>query len=117
MSKVVLKGKVVENVLVINIYSVSTLIDNGCECLAAINHSFLRKANLPRIKITLRRLTGATDEDENVDGYSKTLYAYIIPQLSHPLIFEKPWMEKEDVVYFAKTLVCGSAKHLLTVNT
>lgn len=32
----------------------------------------------------------------------KTIYAYIIPRLSHDLILGKPWMEQEDVVYHAK---------------
>lgn len=32
-------------------YSVPTLIDNGCECPAAVSNSLVRRANLPRIKI------------------------------------------------------------------
>lgn len=48
-------------------------------------------------------ITEMTHMKLDVDGHSKTLYAYIIPQLSHPLILGKPWMEKEDVVYVAKT--------------
>ncbi|KAI0991451.1 hypothetical protein K3495_g16736, partial [Podosphaera aphanis] len=38
----------------------------------------------------------------DIDGYRKTLYAYIIPHLSHEMILGKPWMEREDVVYHAK---------------
>ena len=37
-----------------------------------------------------------------VEGYKKTVCAYIIPKLSHELILGKPWMEREDVIYFAK---------------
>lgn len=37
--------------LINGIYSVPTLIDNGCECLSAVNDSIVRKANLPRMKV------------------------------------------------------------------
>lgn len=98
--------------LINGIFSVSTLIDNGCECLAAVNESMIRRAKLPRMKITPRKLTGAVDNGKNqnssiteitkleinIDGYQKSLYAYIIPHLSHDLILGKPWMEREDVV-------------------
>lgn len=30
------------------------------------------------------------------------MQTYIIPQLSHDLILDKPWMEREEVVYHAK---------------
>ncbi|POS84283.1 hypothetical protein EPUL_003669 [Erysiphe pulchra] len=99
-----------------NTFSVSTLIDNGCECLAAISDSLVRKKNLPRIQITSLILTKATNDkrDSNeiitevthmeldIDGYSKTLYACVISGLPHPLIQGKPCMEREDVTYFAK---------------
>lgn len=97
-------------------YSVSALIYNGCDCLAAVSDSIARKANLPRIKISPRKLTEATNtakEDEqiiseitefhiDIDGYEMLLKAYIIPKLSHDVILGKPWMEKEDVIYYAR---------------
>ena len=102
--------------LINDIYPVPTLIDNGCECLAAVSDSFVRKAKLPRIEINPRKLTEATScnqENEgminemtkmkiDIDGYQRNLYAYIIPRLAHDLILGKPWMEREDVVYYAK---------------
>lgn len=96
-------------------YSVPTLIDNGCECLAAVSNSLVRQANLPRTKITPRKLTEATQNrhhedlitemvkmELNRDGYQRTLFAYVISGLSHDLILGKPWMEREDVIYNAK---------------
>ncbi|KAI0991717.1 hypothetical protein K3495_g16470, partial [Podosphaera aphanis] len=99
--------------LINGIYHVPTLIDNGCECLAAINNTLVRKLNLPRIKIPPRKLAGATrgygetisemtKVELDVDGYRKALYAYVIPRLSHELILGKPWMEQEDILYHAK---------------
>ena len=102
--------------IVNDLFLVSTLIDNGCECLAAVSDSLMRKANLPRMKVSTRKLTEATSNnkenydlitemtkmDLDIDGYKKTVYAYIIPRLSHELILGKPWMEQEDVVYHAK---------------
>lgn len=99
-----------------NFYSVSALIDNGCDCLAAVSNSIVRRANLPRVKITPRKLTEATDSIKtnnqtiteitefnlDIDGYQMGLKAYIIPHLSHDLILGKPWMEKEDVIYYAR---------------
>lgn len=41
------------DVLIDNVYTVSTLIDSGCDCLAAVNNYLVRRAKLPRIKITL----------------------------------------------------------------
>lgn len=38
----------------------------------------------------------------DMDGYQRTLFAYVISGLSHDLILGKPWMEREDVVYNAK---------------
>ena len=103
------------DVLINNLYTVSTLIGSGCDCLAAVSNSLVRKANLPRIRVTPRKLTEATINNHSgevikemtkmeldIDGYLKTLYAYIIPKLSHGLILRKPWMEREDVVYHAR---------------
>lgn len=47
-------------------------------------------------------ITEMTKMELDIDGYQKTLYAYIIPYLSHGLVLGKPWMEKEDVIYHAK---------------
>ncbi|KAI0994388.1 hypothetical protein K3495_g13794, partial [Podosphaera aphanis] len=102
--------------LINNLISVPTLIDNGCECLAAVSNSIVRKARLPRLQISPRKLTKATNDNQgkselitemtkmeiDIDGYKRTLYAYIIPQLSHGLILGKPWMERENVVYHAR---------------
>ncbi|KAI1006569.1 hypothetical protein K3495_g1652 [Podosphaera aphanis] len=79
------------------IYQVPTLIDNGCECLAAISNTLVRKLDLPRTTICPRNLTAATSGqgemitemtkmELDVDGYRKTSYAYIIPRLSQELI-------------------------------
>lgn len=103
------------DVLINNLYIVPTLIDNGCDCLAAVSNFLVRKANLPRIEIAPRKLAEATDSIQqgeiitemtkmilDIDGYQRTLYAYIIPRLSHGLILDKPWIEREDVIYHAR---------------
>lgn len=108
--------------LVYGIYSASTLIDNGCECLAAVSNTLVRKANLPRMQVSPRQLNEATTEIEekelitemtrlkiDIDGYQTILYACIIHQLSHNLILDKPWMEQENVVYHTK-------EHLMEIN-
>ncbi|POS82923.1 hypothetical protein EPUL_004256 [Erysiphe pulchra] len=87
------------DVLINNIYIVSTLVDSGCDCLAAVSNSLVRKAHLPRIKIAPRKLMEATNNTQNldlitemtkmdldIDGYRRTLYAYIITKLAHELI-------------------------------
>ncbi|KAI1001479.1 hypothetical protein K3495_g6720 [Podosphaera aphanis] len=91
------------DVLINNIYTVPTLINSGCDCLAAVSNTLVRKANLPRIEVTPRKLAEATDNiqkgelitemtkiEVDIDGYQKTLYAYIIPRLSQELILGKP---------------------------
>ncbi|KAI1003822.1 hypothetical protein K3495_g4387 [Podosphaera aphanis] len=102
--------------LINNFILVPTLIDNGCDCLAAVSNSIVRKAELPRLQVAPRKLTKATNDNHreteiitemtkmelDIDGYRKTIYVYIIPHLSHGLILGKPWMEREDVVYHAK---------------
>lgn len=73
----------VTDTLINEFYSVPTLIDNGCDCLAAVNDSLVRTAKLPRIKITpckLNEATTNTKKDEelitemtvmelDIDGY------------------------------------------------
>lgn len=104
------------NIIINDFFSVPTLIDSGCDCLAAVSNSVVHKAKLPRIKISPRKLTEATSSNQkddctinemtelkiDIDGYQKMLKAYIIPTLSHGLILGKPWMENEDVVYHAR---------------
>ncbi|KAI0995580.1 hypothetical protein K3495_g12599 [Podosphaera aphanis] len=96
-------------------YSEPALIESGCACLAAVSNSPVREMNLPRIKVKPRKLTEATECKQksegfitemtkmilDIDGCQTMLHAYIIPHLSHKLILEKPWMERDDV-YHAK---------------
>lgn len=49
--------------LINDIYTVPALIDNGCECYAAVSDFMIRKAKLPRIKLPRRKLTEATSSD------------------------------------------------------
>ncbi|KAI0997402.1 hypothetical protein K3495_g10783 [Podosphaera aphanis] len=103
------------DVLINNLFTVPALIDSGCDCLAAISNSLVRKADLPRIEVSPRKLTEATNSVQDgelitemtkieldINGYQRTLYAYIIPGLSHGLILGKPWMEREDVIYHTR---------------
>ncbi|KAI0999483.1 hypothetical protein K3495_g8712 [Podosphaera aphanis] len=91
------------------------LINSGCDCLAAISNSLAHKANLSMIEVTRRKLIGATNSVQDgelimemtkmkldINGYQRTLYAYIIPGLSHGFILGKPLMERKDVIYHTR---------------
>ncbi|KAI0997452.1 hypothetical protein K3495_g10735 [Podosphaera aphanis] len=87
------------DVLINNLFTVPALIDSGCECLAAISNSFVRKADLPKIEVTPRKLTEATysvQDGELITEMDKNGVGYQwIPE-------DLPWMEREDVIYHTR---------------
>lgn len=90
--------------LINRLYSRPKSINNGWVCLAAVSDPFTRKAKLPRIKVSTRKLLKSTGYDKgdfemmtemteieiDVDGYQRSVNAYIIPRLPYELILGKP---------------------------
>lgn len=54
--------------LIIGIYLMTTLIDNGCECLSTLNNSIVRKANFPRVNVAPRNITGALSSNSKLEN-------------------------------------------------
>ncbi|KAI0995327.1 hypothetical protein K3495_g12855 [Podosphaera aphanis] len=91
--------------IILNKISLShALIDNGCQCYAAISEAIYNELNLPLISIPRREIRGAsgamtgafiqgvTYADVEINGYSQLMYFYVVPLLEHPVILGKPWM-------------------------
>src|ERR1700761_5863548 len=91
------------DVVLNNTLTVSALIDEGCECYAAINKSLAESLGLPLVDRTSRRIRGATEamKDSGIEGvvglrmemggFPQTIYAYQVPDLLFPLILGNPW--------------------------
>ncbi|KAI0999983.1 hypothetical protein K3495_g8215 [Podosphaera aphanis] len=91
--------------LIINKFSLShALIDNGCQCYAAISESLFEELKLPLIQIPRREVRGAsgamtgvfiqgvTYAEVEISGFKQVIYFYVVPMLEHPIILGKPWM-------------------------
>ena len=84
------------------------LIDNGCQCYAAISETLFEELNLPVIPIPKREIRGAsgamtgafiqgvTYAEIEIGGYLQTMYFYVVPMLEHPIILGKPWMTQNE---------------------
>lgn len=80
------------------------LIDNGCQCYAAICEDITKDLKLPIIPIPRREVRGAsgvmtgafidkvTYAEVEISGYSQLIYFYVVPMLEHPVILGEPWM-------------------------
>lgn len=80
------------------------LIDNGCQCYAAISETLFVDLDLPLIRIPKREVRGASGAmtgafiqgvsyaEVDIEGYSQIIYFYVVPMLEHPVILGKPWM-------------------------
>lgn len=89
------------------------MIDTGCLCFAVLDKSLVRQHKLHRVAIQPRSIKLAdgkigafiseiTCVNMDIDGRQERIWGYVIPKLAYPIIFGKPWMEKNDVVYLAK---------------
>ena len=89
-------------------------VDSGCLSYCVVNASFARKRSLKRFSVPPRQLQLAAGEapkptirevvefDLDIDGWTKRTVGYVIPDLMFPVILGKPWLEMNDVVYYAK---------------
>lgn len=90
------------DVVLNNTSTISALIDEGCECYAAIDQSLVETLGLPYVDNVKRRIRGATHAMDSkiqgvvgfrmeIGGFSQTIYAYAVPRLAFPLILGNPW--------------------------
>ena len=81
----------------------SALIDEGCQCYAAINGDLAKGLGLSYISHETREIKGASSRMKSsniegvvafrmeINGFHQTVYAYVVPGLAFPLILGNPW--------------------------
>ena len=102
--KEVMNGNLIyTDVVLQNNTGTSALIDEGCQCYAAINGELARRLGLSLIGHDTRDVKGASScmKSSNIegvvafrmgiDGFHQTVYAYVVPGLAFPLILGNPW--------------------------
>lgn len=87
----------------------SALIDEGCQCYAAISADLFNQLGLPLVNSCNRTIKGPTQDMNGlsvtgvtafrleIDGLSERAFAYIVPGLEYPLILGNPWKTKNKV--------------------
>ena len=92
------------DVLLNKSFYVDALLDTGCLCYAAFNHSFVKRNKLPQIPIHTRELRLAKKDphrrvinritcvDIDIDGRLEKVYGYVIEDLAYNMILGDPWM-------------------------
>ncbi|RKF83313.1 hypothetical protein GcM1_160001 [Golovinomyces cichoracearum] len=92
------------NVVLNKFYLSHPLVDNGCQCYAAVSENVYQDLNLPLIHISQREvrdasgamigafIRGVTYADVEINGFTQKMYFYVVPMLEHPVILGKPWM-------------------------
>lgn len=78
------------------------LIDEGCQCYAAINGDLAKGLGLTYVSHEGRNVKGASTAMQNskiegvvafrmeIDGFHQTVYAYVVPDLAFPMILGNP---------------------------
>ena len=81
------------------------LVDEGCQCYAAISEKVVEDLRIPIVPIKSRRVKGPSAAMETatiqglayflaeVDGYVHPICAYVVPLLEFPIILGKPWLK------------------------
>ena len=96
--------------LINNLFITRALFDTGCLPYSAFSESFVKRHNLPRIKVEPRELKLAKDDDFthnitnvtlDINGRRERLWGYIIKNLHYDVILGKGWAENNNVVYKA----------------
>jgi len=87
----------------------SALIDEGCQCYAAINAKLAKGLGLSYVSREIREVKGASSAMQNanivgvvafrmeIDGFQQTVYAYVVPGLQFPLVLGNPWKAHNKV--------------------
>lgn len=91
------------DVVLQNKVKTSALIDEGCQCYAAINGDLAEGLGLTYVSREDRKIKGASAAMQGskihgvvafrmvINGFSQTVYAYVVPGLSFPVILGNPW--------------------------
>ena len=100
----VMNGNLVHTDVVLqNNTGTSALIDEGCQCYAAINGELAKGLGLNFVSQETREVKGASSamKSSNIEGvvafrmeiagFHQTVYAYVVPGLAFPLILGNPW--------------------------
>ena len=93
----------------VNTRTHSALVDEGCLCYAAVSEAVVREAKIPIHPLPGKKakgpiadmgtaeITGFTCFSLDIMGYTRLVYAYVIPRLSYSVILGKPWMVDNKV--------------------
>jgi hypothetical protein len=100
----VMNGNLVyTDVILENDTGTSALIDEGCQCYAAINEDLAKGLGLRFLSFEKREVKGASSAMKSsiiegvvafrmeLVGFSQTVYAYVVPDPAFPLILGNPW--------------------------
>ena len=96
------------DVVLQNNFGTSALIDEGCQCYAAINGNLAKGLGLSFVSRENREAKGATSMKGSkiegvvafrmdVEGFRQKVYAYVVPNLAFPLILGNPWKAHNGV--------------------
>jgi len=87
----------------------SALIDEGCQCYAAINAKLAKGLGLSFVSRETREVKGASSAMQNANivgvvafrmeiyGFPQMVYAYVVPGLQFPLVLGNPWKAHNKV--------------------
>jgi transposase InsO family protein len=87
----------------------SALIDEGCQCYAAINAKLAKGLGLRFVSRETREVKGASSAMQNaniigvvafrmeISGFLQNVYAYVVPGLAFPLVLGNPWKAHNKV--------------------
>lgn len=89
------------------------MVDTGCLCYAVFDQNLVRECKLPTKNIAPRSLWLADGKTTtkimcmaginlDIDGRWETLWGYVMKDLVYPLILGNPWMEQNNIVYYAR---------------
>lgn len=97
------------DVTIQNNFGTSALIDEGCQCYAAINGDLVEGLGLSFISLETREVKGASSAMQGssiigvvafnmeIKGFRQKVYAYVVPDLAFPLILGNPWKAHNKV--------------------
>ena len=92
-----------------NSVGTSALIDEGCQCYAAINEDLAEGLGLPFVSTETREVKGASAAMQGssikgvvafrmkIAGFTQKMYAYVVPDLAFPVILGNPWKAHNKV--------------------
>jgi len=97
------------DVVLQNNFGTSALIDEGCQCYAAINGDLAKGLGLSFVSTEVRQVKGASTSmggsgiegvvafRMEIRGFQQIVYAYVVPNLAFPLILGNPWKAHNQV--------------------